>query len=140
MPKAGPPMDRSRQNPAAILLALFAVLRAALRVGWLEPRTSLDELASRLRDRRPERPSWDLALASGVAERLLPLLPPYGAGRCVKRSLLLLDLWSRAGLDPRLHVGFRGNRLSGSGGHLWVTTGRDDRTAEPPDIVECWRG
>lgn len=136
-------MDRAHRSPRAILLALFAVLRAALRVGWLEPRTNLDELVSRLRDRRPERLSWDLRLASGVAERLLPFLPPYGAGRCVKRSLLLLDLWSRAGLEPRLHLGIRGNRLSGrrSGGHLWVTSGSDDyRTAEPPDIVECWRG
>jgi hypothetical protein len=126
----------------AILLAVLAVLRAALRVGWLEPRTNLGELVSRLRDRRLQALGWDPKLASGVVERLLFVLPPYGAGRCVKRSLLLLELWSRAGLEPRLHVGIHANLAEGpSRGHFWVTTGSEEyRTAEPAEIVECWRG
>ena len=36
---------------------------------------------------------------------LLKLLPPHRFGRCLKRSCLLLDLWSRCGLRPRLHIG-----------------------------------
>jgi hypothetical protein len=112
-------------------------------VGWLEPRTSLDELVSKLRSRRRGRLNFDPGIARGIVERLLPVLPPFGAGRCVKRSLLLLELWSRAGLEPRLHVGIRGNRLSRKpeAGHLWVTTASERyRTAGLPDIAECWSG
>jgi hypothetical protein len=127
-----------------MLLALCAVVRAAWRVGWLEPRTSLDELVSKLRSRRRGRSSFDPSLARGIVERLLPVLPPFGAGRCVKRSLLLLELWSRAGLEPCLHVGMiRGDRIARKpdAGHLWVTTASEDyRTPDLPDIAEFWHG
>jgi hypothetical protein len=70
---------------------------------------------------------------------LLPVLPPCGAGRCLKRSLLLLDLWSRAGLAPSLHLGVRGDGKT-RGGHAWVETARPDfRTFRSPDVVEAWR-
>jgi hypothetical protein len=61
--------------------------------------------------------------------RWAPLLPPHGIGPCLKRSLLLLDLWSRCGLAPRLHVGVA---LSATGrrAHAWVTP--DPVTPAPP--------
>jgi hypothetical protein len=39
----------------------------------------------------------------------------------MKRSLLLLDLWSRCGLRPRLHLGLRGGGYPGRRGHAWLT-------------------
>jgi len=111
-----------------LLLALPAVVRGAARVTWLARRLPLDELAVRLRTTRRfalpalARPAWLLA----TVDRLLPLLPPRDCGRCLKRSLLLLDLWSRCGLQPRLHLGAPLVRAGGRHeGHAWVT-------AEPP--------
>ena len=109
------------------------VLRAAVRVLWHEPRTDLPELVARLKDAPPSRCDFDVTLAEGVVERLLPLLPPWGAGRCVKRSLLQLDLWSRAGRTPRLHLGLLEAGL-GREGHVWVTTDG----AIPEGITETW--
>jgi hypothetical protein len=109
---------------AFFVLALPAVLRASLRVAALARRSPLDELAARLRGAPPfavrslSRPEWLLA----SLDRLLPVLPPYGYGRCLKRSLLLLDLWSRCGLRPRLHLAAPVARTAGRHqGHAWVT-------------------
>jgi len=113
---------------AFFLLALPAVARASVRVAWLARRLPLDALVVRLRAVPPfalrplARPDWLLA----TLDRLLPVLPPLGHGRCLKRSLLLLDLWSRCGLHPRLHLGVRlGSPLQSAGGrhegHAWVT-------------------
>src|SRR5581483_5084651 len=84
---------------AFFLLALPALARASWRVSRLAPRLQLEELAARLRDAHAfplpvlrERPEWILA----SLDRLLPWLPPRRYGRCLKRSLLLLDLWSRS--------------------------------------------
>ena len=109
------------------------VLRAAVRVLWHEPRTDLPTLVIRLKSTRPPHIGFDAALAEGVLERLLPILPPWGAGRCVKRSLMQLDLWSRAGRDPRLHLGIFEGAQSHEG-HAWVTT--DGRI--PEGIAETW--
>jgi hypothetical protein len=127
--------------------ALAAILRAAIRVGYLEPRTSLPGLVTRLRDTNPERTSGllaaslriDPALSLRLLEAMLPILPPFGAGRCLKRSLLLLDLWSRAGLAPSFRLGVRRDGGTG-GGHAWVETDRADfRTFRAPDVTEVWR-
>ena len=106
------------------LLALPAVARAAARLAWLERRLPLEELVTRLRAARSfristlARPEWLLA----TVDRLLFLLPPWRYGRCLKRSLLLLDLWSRCGLRPRLHLGVRRDGEQGRHqGHAWVT-------------------
>ncbi len=109
-------------------LALPAVLRAAARLAWLERRLPLDELVERLRSAGPfvlrplGRPEWLLA----TLDRVLPLLPPRRYGRCLKRSLLLLDLWSRCGLRPRLHLAPPSTRDGAPTarrheGHAWVT-------------------
>ncbi|HSM49760.1 MAG TPA: lasso peptide biosynthesis B2 protein [Thermoanaerobaculia bacterium] len=110
---------------ALFLLAVFpAVLAAARRLARREGRLAFDALVAELRAAGRSRP-LPPGLAhperlAGAVERLLPWLPPRGYGRCLKRALLLLELWSRCGLEVRLHLGFR----PGSGGseaHAWVT-------------------
>ena len=127
-----------RNHPLAVLRSLAAIARAAVRVSFYRRRRSLPELVSSLRS-TPRGNPCDPRLALAVLERLLPVLPPYGVGRCVKRSLLLLDLWSRAGLAPSFHLGLRG-AAGDRGGHAWITTREGAfETYRPPDIVEAFR-
>lgn len=140
------PSGRRPMASLPLLYTLAAILRAAIRVAWLERRTNLPELALRLRrTRRMSEPVAssllaDPALSLGLLELTLPLLPPFGAGRCLKRSLLLLDLWSRMGLDPSLHLGVRADGMAWSG-HAWVETAAAGfRTFRSPDVVEAWQG
>lgn len=88
-------------------LAPAAVATAALRLARLERRCAIDELVRRLREGRPPvHPLADPRLYPPVVDRLLRWLPPHRRlGRCVKRSLLLLHLWSRCGLRPVFHYG-----------------------------------
>lgn len=119
------------------------VVVSAVRVARLARRVPMRELPERLR-RVPlaasplRRPAW----LDGVALRLLPVLPPYGHGPCLKRSLLLLDLWSRCGLAPRLHLGVRPPGENPLEGHAWVTTGdpRLDHRTGPEGWEEMWSG
>ena len=90
----------------SVLKSLVAVSRAAARVSFFAKRRSLPELVSKMRA-TPRESSRDPRLELAVLERLLPVLPPYATGRCAKRSLYLLDLWSRAGLSPSFHLGVR---------------------------------
>jgi hypothetical protein len=115
-------MRRALRAPIRTAVATACVLRAAARVAWYEPRTALPELVATLRDAPRSRFDIDAHLVEGALERLLPVLPPFGAGRCVKRALTQLDLCARAGLEPHFHVGFLGNG-AGRQGHVWVTTG-----------------
>ncbi|HEX2255040.1 MAG TPA: hypothetical protein VHQ65_17370 [Thermoanaerobaculia bacterium] len=155
---------------AFVAAAAPAVVRAALRVSRELARSEVRELPGRLRRVEPfalaalARPAW----LDGTTARLLPLLPPRGVGRCLKRSLILLDLWSRCGLEPRLHVGVRrpgrsgppsepgqgatGDATAGQMGgerrddpleaHAWVTVGdpRLDRRTGPDGWEELWSG
>jgi hypothetical protein len=105
--------------------AAAPLARAALRASWYERRLPLEELTRRLRDvgrwRRGARiadPHWLLA----SLDRTLVFLPPWRYGRCLRRSLLLLDLWGRCGLEPKLHLGVRRAGESRYEGHAWVTT------------------
>ncbi len=126
------------------LAALPAIARAAARARGAVAAVGLRELPDRLRAVPLFRAPWLRRPADldGVVARLLPWLPPRRTGRCLKRSLLLLDLWSRCGLAPRLHLGVR---LPGEGfleGHAWVTTGDADldlRTG-PEGHEEMWSG
>ncbi len=81
----------------------------------------LEELVGKLRASPTSSIPLDLDLVEAILERLLPVLPPWRTGRCVKRSLMLLDLWSRAGLTPRFHLGFLEAR-EGRTGHAWVSS------------------
>ena len=115
---------------ALFLLAILpALLAAAVRLARRERRLPFDALVEELRAAGRARPLPALLarpeLLAGAVERLLPWLPPRGHGPCLKRALLLLELWSRCGLEVRLHLGFR----AGSGAveaHAWLTaTGPD---------------
>lgn len=135
-------------NPLAkalfFLVAAPLVVRSALRVARLARRGEVRTLPPALRRVPPlgvaalRRPSW----LDGAAVRLLPWLPPRGYGPCLKRSLLLVDLWSRCGLEPKLHLGVRRPGDSALEGHAWVTVGDPglDRRTGPEGWEEMWSG
>ncbi len=129
---------RCLSKTLASLRSLPAIARAAVRVSFYQKGRDLAELVADLRS-TPRSDSCDPRVSLAVLERLLPLLPPYGVGRCVKRSLLLLDLWSRAGLRPSFHLGLR-EAAGKRGGHAWITTGDGAfETYRPPDVLEAFR-
>ena len=67
-------------------------------------------------------PDRELAWACArVAHRLMPLLPPWGWGPCLKRALLLLDPWTRCGVAPRLHLGVRTAGEAPAQAHAWLS-------------------
>jgi hypothetical protein len=116
------------ESDGVLAKALFAtaaaptVLAAALRVARLERSRGLGALVEAIRRGGPPlpprlaRPVW----LAGTVERLLPVLPPYGYGPCLRRALVLLDLWTRCGLEPTLHLGFR-LQSAAPDGHAWIT-------------------
>ncbi len=116
--------------PRAVLLLPWIGLAAA-RVSAGFRRYSLDELPARLSSvtRLPEV-LRDPHLIVAIVDRALRFLPPHRMGRCLKRSLLLLDLLSRCGLEPEFHLGlgFDGDiRLC----HAWITVeGHPDLSAD----------
>ena len=104
------------------------VVATALRIARLERRLGLGDLLSelRVRGRRPlprwlARPEW----LAGTVERLLPALPPRDCGICLRRGLILLELWTRCGLEPTLHLGFR-LQAPERDGHAWLTARASD--------------
>lgn len=126
-------MTRPLAKAAFFVAAVPAVVRAALRLRSLERHLDLAELVERMRRVPPflvpflRHPMWLLA----TVDRLLSLLPPRRYGRCLKRSLLLLDLWSRCGLRPRLHLGVRRAGEAAHEGHAWVTVTAGPGEAAP---------
>ena len=74
-----------------------------------------------------------------TVDRWIPFLPPRGYGRCFKRSLMLLDLWSRCGLVPRLHLGTVQDRRDRNF-HAWVTTEPDGPRTSDAGHGEIWSG
>ncbi|MBZ0111078.1 MAG: lasso peptide biosynthesis protein [Thermoanaerobaculia bacterium] len=134
---SGPPESVGVVAKAAFLLCAspWIVVAAARALHWTR-RRSLDVAVEQLRSvprfrwAYLRRPDW---LCASV-DRVLPLVPLRGFGPCLKRSLLLLDLWGRCGLEPRLHLGIRApgqdsgygvDRGLGSGpaeGHAWVSS------------------
>jgi len=110
---------------AFLIAATPAVVRAALRAAWLVRRHPLPEALERLRDVAPFR-------APGLcrperllraADRLARWLPPYDHGLCLRRSFVLVDLWTRCGHRPTVHFGLRPRDEGGADvrGHVWVT-------------------
>jgi len=113
---------RARRG-AFVLLATPLVLATGWRVARLEVALPFGELIAALRARRASPlPAW-LADPAGLAEtveKLLGILPPRRCGLCLRRALLLLELWSRCGLEPKLHLGFR-LQAPDRDGHAWLT-------------------
>ena len=111
---------RALRQLVAHLCAVPLALAAGFRLRRLERRLPFDRLVSELRSvRRLPATAADPAAIARVVGRLAPVLPPWGMGRCLKRSLLLVHLWARCGLEPRIHLGVRAGRR----GHAWVTGG-----------------
>ncbi len=133
----------SVRSRAPLLLLLPAVVAASFRARRLYRGLPLDQACRALMDVRPLPPPLrDPAGCLRLVNRLLRVLPPRGLGPCLKRSLLLLDLWSRCGLAPRLHLGVR-RSVDRREGHAWVTVaGRPDLSAGEPGYAEAfvWEG
>jgi hypothetical protein len=115
------------RHPGRLLGAVLTAFGASWRLHRAS-RLPFDRLVDELR--RGEPLTGALAepiLHLRVVSRLLPMLPPWRMGPCMKRSLLLLHLWSRCGLAPCLHLGVA---LGGGGlqGHAWLTAEVDGRT------------
>jgi len=104
------------------LLAWPSVIRAAWRVRRLEPGSDLPELVDRLRRVKPWRFAFlnNPAYLEASVGRLAVWLPLRGLGPCMKRSLVLLDLWSRCGVDLRFHLGMAQSKEERCL-HAWVT-------------------
>lgn len=124
---------------APLILLLPAVAAAALRAGRLYRRRPFDQACRELASAPPLPPALrDPKTCLRLVNRLLPLLPPRGLRPCLKRSLLLLDLWSRCGLAPRLHLGVN-TTGEGRDGHAWVSApGRPELSAPEPGYTEVF--
>ena len=92
-----------------IRFVTFAVVvLASVRIAWISRKLPLDRLVDSIRQvpvlpeqfRRPE-------VFQAFVNRWYRWLPPRGLRSCLKRSYLLLDLWSRCGLEPEFHLGVR---------------------------------
>lgn len=133
---------------AFALIAWPLVVRASLRAAWHVRRLPLDEAVTRVR-RVPELPGWlqRPRWLAALSDRLLPILPPLGYGPCMKRSLFLLDLWGRCGLEPKFHLGIQVGNQTGRAAsasldasdrelHAWITAGP---LSTPSNHVEIWK-
>ena len=111
-------------NALFLLASLPAILAASVRLARRERRLAFDALVATLRDAGRARPLPRFLARperlAGAVERLLPWLPPRGHGPCLKRALLLLELWTRCGLEVRLHLGLRPGTGRGEA-HAWLT-------------------
>lgn len=109
-------------NPWVLARAVVSACGAALVLKRLANRVPFDELLRRLRIAEPYSGALaEPTLHLRVVNRLLRFLPPSGMGACMKRSLLLLRLWSRCGLAPRLHLGVSRAGEEGFRAHAWLT-------------------
>ena len=103
------------------LVSRLLVLVASVRISWLCRRLPLDQLVERIRRvpvlpesfRKPE-------VFQEVVNRWYGRLPPRNLRSCLKRSYLLLDLWTRCGLRPEFHLGVR-TVAGAKNGHAWLT-------------------
>ncbi len=122
---------------AFFVAALPAVLRAARRLVRLNRQCDLRQLADRLRTVEPWEGSYlaNPRYLDASVSRLVKVLPPRSFGPCIKRSFLLLDLWSRCGLEPKIHIGTH-KRDGEHRFHAWVTVPGRERPA--PDYAEIW--
>jgi len=105
----------------ARLVTPLVVVLAVIRVSWLCRRLPLDELVDRIR-RVPMLPPSLIRPDAyrALVNRWSRWLPPRGFRPCLKQSYLLLDLWSRCGLEPEFHLGVR--YVDGKAdGHAWLT-------------------
>jgi hypothetical protein len=126
LPERGRPSLWSPFEWARIVGSIGAVSFASLRIAWLLRARTVLQAAPRLREGRKLplslRSPWRLA---AVADRLLWALPPWSLGPCLKRSLVLLEVWSRCGVEARLHLGLRREAAGVWEGHAWLSAEGD---------------
>jgi hypothetical protein len=121
---------RGARRPWLHARATVAAVLAAGRVARTTRALPLDRAVAALRRGRPFTGALsDPDVHQRVVGVLLPALPPYRAGECLKRSLILLHLWSRCGLEARLHLGARPPASGALDGHAWLTTAAGDGPA-----------
>jgi len=105
------------------VMALPLLLATGRRIARRDGETGFGTLLEELRaQKKCPLPGWlarPRELAAAV-ERWLPILPPRRYGRCLRRALLLSELWARCGLEPKLHLGFRADSPV-LDGHAWLT-------------------
>jgi hypothetical protein len=113
------------------------VLRASFRLARWERRLPLDELVARLRRGRAfDGLLRDPDLLARAVESALRWLPPLHMGACLKRSLLLVHLWSRCGLEPVFHLGKGRAQSDEPRGHAWVTVPGREQGPGPTGFAE----
>jgi len=119
--------DRLRKALFAIV-ALPVLARASLRLIRLDRYHDLEELAERMARVRSWRNTWlsNPRYLDACVQRFASRLPPLCFGPCLKRSLLLLDLWSRCGLSPRIHLGAAKSDDGAHSFHAWVSVPADE--------------
>lgn len=121
------------RSPALYLSVLAEVVAAAVLVQREWGRHPLDRLLGRLRcgvGRGGEPRRVDRARAQArVTGRIVRVLPPWGMGPCLKRSLILLRLWSREGFGVRIHLGFRPGDGAAPQGHAWLSADDPELTS-----------
>lgn len=127
------------------IAALPALARASFRLWRLNREYELEELAQRM----ARVPAWRVRwlgkphYLNASVQRLSRPLPPWRLGPCLKRSLLLLDLWSRCGLEPRLHLGAAKEDGGAARFHAWATLPGSAGSRQAPEgdgFTEIWSG
>lgn len=101
-------------------LLLPVVLSASRRASRCFATLPLDRAVEQLADvPLLPPPLRDPVALRELVDHVLLWLPPRGLRSCLKRSLLLMDLWSRCGLAPRFHLGLLAGKTRE--GHAWVS-------------------
>lgn len=101
--------------------AVAGVVYSAVKLHRLEKTAAFDKTVEELRSGPIRRGPWRPDIESLALSRLHHILPPFGMGRCLKRSLVLLDLWSARGIEAKLCLGSRqGSEGQTREGHAWL--------------------
>lgn len=108
------------------LRALPALLGAAVELRRFSRLARVHELPQLLREDARLLPAGlqDPARLAALVDAVSPFLPPRELGPCLRKSLLILHLWARCGLSPRLHLGAQSSRGPCPDFHAWVSAGK----------------
>jgi len=109
-----------RVDVPALIVATVAVIFAGFRVARIEKNSRFDEMIEYLRA-HPPMIRCDPRAAGLVIGRLLRWITPRRMGSCMKRSLILLHLWSGEGIEARLHLGVISGSAEQAKGHAWLS-------------------
>ncbi len=137
-----PGVHDALRHPLTYLVAALLAVAASRRLTRELDRRAFDDLIAWLRCGRPLRGRLaDPTVHLRVVGRLNRWLPPRRMGPCLRRSLVLLHLWSRCGLEPVLHLGFASRGDDRWQGHAWLTArraGDELRAGSADDHVETF--